>query len=133
MDKNQKLAELIGEGGLWLIGKGSYYYRPNSSGYTDQIPEAGRYTKEQADSICRGSRELRMESEPAVKYDESLDAMQRVERKLADLGLIGAYNANLAKVTSRAYQQGLHWNASAINASAALRADAVFLTFEIAV
>lgn len=33
----------------WLIKKGSYYYRPNWSGYTAFKLDAGRYTRTQAD------------------------------------------------------------------------------------
>lgn len=33
---------------IWYIRKGGYFYRPNATGYTESIAEAGRYTYEEA-------------------------------------------------------------------------------------
>lgn len=37
-------------------GNALIWWRPNSQGYTSDIKKAGRYSKEETESICRGSR-----------------------------------------------------------------------------
>lgn len=36
---------------MYVIRKNGYYYRPDSSGYTKKLAEAGRYTLEEAMAI----------------------------------------------------------------------------------
>ena len=44
----EPVAELVARR-EWLIRKGTYYYRQNKHGYTEDMAEAGRYTKEEAE------------------------------------------------------------------------------------
>jgi hypothetical protein len=58
------------------------FWAPNRCGYTGRIEKAGRYTKEQAETICRGANyrantDLRSGTPPEIYMPapEALDAM----------------------------------------------------------
>lgn len=82
---NQRLADELAKLGLqpqYLVAKGSFYYRPPANGYTSQISEAARYTKEEAESHVRHSGVLHMEQHHP-NFETDLNEMLRVEELFA--------------------------------------------------
>lgn len=61
----------------WVIRKSGYFYRPNRSGYTPCIAEAGRYTEAEARAEA-AIEPSRMSAHPASEFDGIGIRWQRV-------------------------------------------------------
>jgi hypothetical protein len=76
------VAKAMGTPVMYALVKRGYYYRPNASGYTDRIAEAGRYTEEEAKRLAypHGDEPVTMEELPGPDYlNDIRDALTFVE------------------------------------------------------
>jgi hypothetical protein len=72
----------MGEYPSWNVIKAGYYYRPGEHGYTANVFEAGRYTREKAESLLVTGEPMRIELAPTPNYPEDLNACAEFEGKL---------------------------------------------------
>ncbi len=76
------IAKDMGEHPLFVVSKAGYYYRPGEHGYTSNIDEAARYTKEKAESLLVSGELMRVEELPPRKFDSDLNACHEFEIKM---------------------------------------------------
>jgi hypothetical protein len=68
----EHLDEPMDEEKVYVIRKSGYWYRPNSSGYTANLAEAGRYTKAEAEAISHPNGEGPRDNMSYWHQDEAL-------------------------------------------------------------
>ena len=77
---------------LYVVIKRGLFWRPEDKGYTSEINEAGRYTKEEAESRCHGGEQpVTMALASSFQTQESLQAeVDALRLAVADAALAEA-------------------------------------------
>lgn len=114
---------------VYLIAKGDMYYRPPMNGYTSQICEAARYSKEEADRHLKGSRELRAELHHP-NFVGDLGEMLKVEELFArhEVDLYDNYERALKEICMRDWMDKKRDIASSTSATSEQRFRAAYKT-----
>ncbi|RRJ96804.1 hypothetical protein Ga0100231_023850 [Opitutaceae bacterium TAV4] len=130
--QREAIAEACGFVAQYVLLKGGYYYRPGAHGYTSKIEEAGRFSKEYAESDVRATNgEVTMRPEPLPDYLNDLNAMHAAEETLSD-ARAQIYIEQLADVTKAKFDtfngppNVIHW--CLYHATAGQRAEAFLRT-----
>lgn len=98
---NAKIAELCNQDDAWLIVKRGLFYRPNGCGYTNNIAEAWKLPREQAEKhiYLRGDEPVTISRAPYTSYTTDLNACHEMEKTLHQYhGVLCAYQNELTRL-----------------------------------
>ena len=86
----------------WVIRKNGMFYRPNRSGYTSRIYEAGRYTEQEAKAEA-GIEPKSMSAHPASKFEPPMtDNLTDLIERLDDLSVMLTGDDEERRIVERA-------------------------------
>lgn len=82
-DQNIAIAKFCGVENKYVLIKRGLYYRPDYKGYTNNIDEAGKYTKAEAEKDAQSNHgEVIVRKLPVTDYTSDLNAMHIAEKAI---------------------------------------------------